>query len=129
MDNRFDQATRALYEGDSDKASQLLAEATAETARQQAALQAAEERALSQLFTKYPEFRQDNDLAVLADHRRVGLEASGISRLDAIAIAGDEVGKKFVLRKRAEKSSAEPERESNASEVIESMRRQRVGER
>jgi len=131
---KFKEASQALYEGDSDKASALFAEAVAiaqqpSQGRTESASPNEEDiatrveqrlsvkSALTKLFTDYPEIQQDSDMTVLADHYRGQFEAEGSPRAEAIVKAGDAIGQKFKLGKYAEKSasteSADPGRQGD----------------
>jgi hypothetical protein len=57
------------------------------------------ESALTTLYTNYPQIKQDEDFAHVADRVRARLEADGVPRPEAIVRAGDEVAKKFGLTK------------------------------
>ena len=114
------EAMNALYEGDVEKASQLLTSgftdvvtaslesrgkdpATSDLDVNQLAA-SIEDRievkgALKKLFDAYPEIQADPDYAFLADRARARFLAEGKSHAEAILAAGDEVGKKFGLGK------------------------------
>jgi hypothetical protein len=136
--NKFDEATEALYSGDAETASRLLAEGAAEAVdpraiaqqvRYQLVQDAEQERALAKLYTDYPEIGQDSDLAFVADLVRARLEAEGLSRSEAIAAAGEETGRKLRLGKWNPEAAPTPQSDasSNASLIIERMRRSRAG--
>ena len=57
------------------------------------------DRALTQLKADYPEIFSDSDYTQLADKKREEFEAQGKSRPEAIALAGEEMGKKFGIGK------------------------------
>ena len=116
----------AMYSGDDEKAGQLFdqmtdirvqaALATREPAQPQvdvnAILQQAVpalkqqlsvDSALDKLFADYPEIKADPDYTLLADVKRESYEAQGKSRAEAIALAGEELGKKYGLGSFAKK--------------------------
>jgi hypothetical protein len=112
---------QALYAGDDEKAGQLLsqlielrvAEATKGFAKGDTpsesdlvarVVPAVQQRlsvdsALTQFYSDYPEVKDDTDLQMIADRRRAEFETQGLSRPEAIARAGEEVGKKYQLGK------------------------------
>lgn len=117
------QHASALYAGEEEKAAKLLSDIvgkrvavelagrTQESAIQvtpdqlvEQALPALKQRlsvdsALDQLKSDYPEIWSDPDMALLADSYRARHEAEGLSRADAIAKAGEDVGKKYGIGK------------------------------
>lgn len=116
----------AMYEGDEEKAGQLFdqmtdirvqaALATREPAQPQVDEEAVAARlaskveqqlsvkgALGKLFADYPEIEVDSDMTLLADVRRESYEAQGKTRAEAIALAGEELGKKYGLGSYAKK--------------------------
>lgn len=57
------------------------------------------ESALARLKTDYPEIWADPDYATIADMKRDSYEAQGKTRAEAIALAGEDVGRKFGIGK------------------------------
>ena len=116
---KFKEATDALYNGESDKAATLFAEAMAAAVGTTGAVQAAtqldthalaqevkqqlsQESALDKLFSDYPEIKADADYALLADRYTNAHIALGKSAAEAIAMAGEQIGEKFKLGKHAD---------------------------
>lgn len=116
----------AMYAGDDEKAGQLFDQMT--DIRVQAALASREpaqpqvdvnailqqavpalkqqlstDSALEKLFADYPEIKSDPDYTLLADVKRESYEAQGKSRAEAIALAGEDLGKKYGLGSHAKK--------------------------
>ncbi len=133
----FKEATEALFEGDAETAAQRFAAATEEIlatrptidadeivrAASANALRELEGRpAVVELFKAYPEIRADEDLQLLAD-RRVGIyEAQGVSRAEAIRLAGEDVAEKFKLGKNRQQTSprsSSPPEPSESDEAAE----------
>lgn len=126
------QHASALYAGEEEKAAKLLSDIVGKrvavelAGRTQAsaiqvtpdqlveqALPALKQRlsvdsALDQLKSDYPEIWNDPDMALLADSYRDRHEAAGMSRADAIAKAGEDVGKKFGIGKFKKEDVATP---------------------
>lgn len=116
----------AMYAGDDEKAGQLFdqmtdirvqaALATREPAQPQVDIKAivkeevqaekqqlSTDSALEKLFADYPEIKSDPDYTLLADVKRESYEAQGKSRAEAIALAGEDLGKKYGLGSHAKK--------------------------
>jgi hypothetical protein len=134
--NKFDEATEALYSGDAETASRLLAEGVAlavdprvvaQQVRHQLAVDAENERAVEKLFNDYPEIAEDRNMALVANGLCLRLESQGLSRPQAIAAVGDEMGRKLRLGKWKPAADPAPDLESDASSIIEKMRRSRPG--
>ena len=136
----FKEATEALFEGDAETAAQRLSAATAEVLATQPtinpdeiirqatanALRELEGRpAVKKLFVDYPEIKADEDLQLLADRRVDLYERQGISRAEAIRLAGEDVAEKFKLGKHKEPASPASPRAASAEldpEVAEASR-------